>query len=99
MKGQQVNFVAGGNVSFLRLRKVAGHPGTQLEIWDWDQGMDQEPGCPKNAKFVGMVGKQELIDVAVACMHMLNQKGLALELQKNFRRGADNGNPNGHETE
>lgn len=92
MRGQQVNFVAGGNVSFLRLRQVAEHPGAQLEIWDWDQGLQQSPGCPRNAKFVGMVGKQELLDLAVACMHMLNQKTLALELQRNLREATGNDN-------
>lgn len=81
MRGQQAEFVAGGSAAFMRLRKVSTHPGAQLEVWGVDRALSQNPGYPTNPEFIGMVGKKELLDVAVACLHMLGQSVIAQDLQ------------------
>lgn len=81
MRNQQIDFVAGGDMLYMRIRATAQHPGCALEVWDVASTMQQEPGSPKDPTLTGMLGKHQLIELAAGALIMLKRSDLAAQLR------------------
>jgi len=84
LRGQQLDFAAGGSASFIRLRPTTEYPGATIEAWDQEQAQHQNPGEPLNPRWTGVVGRAQLVELAVTALkfigyHHLVDLLLALE--------------------
>ena len=87
--GHQIDFVAGGDMSFIRLRPIKQHPGIQLEAWNMESALVVSPGCPSAPDWVGAVGSDQLYDLAIASLRMLGYKKWAQALNEAWHNRAN----------